>query len=213
MIRLQSVDFRGLSGVSFSVPDGGFRWITGPAGSGKSALVSLLAARCRPDAGRVRLFGVDVARLRRAGRARLRRRMGVIDERRLLLADLTVLENTVLPLRINGMQAAAARIEALEVLDWVGLGRIRDRPAGQLSAGERLLCTIARAVVGRPELLVADEPTEGLGVQGDRLFELIAELNRLGATVIVASRNEALRRAHPAPTLTLEGGGLREDAA
>ncbi len=224
MIRLEGVDFRGrigqsgqrsaLSALTFDVPRGGFRWITGPTGSGKSSLIALLSARHRPDTGQLRLLGVDVGRAGRGARARLRRRIGVIDEHRDLLPGLTVLENTVLPLRINGQAAATARIDALDMLEWVGLGRLADRPAGLLSRGERLLAAVARACIVRSALLLADEPTAELGdADGDRLFQLILEMNRLGTTILVASRNERLRRAYPASCLALENGRLREHAA
>ncbi len=193
------------------VPEGGFRWITGPAGSGKSSLITLLAARHLPQSGSLTLLGVEISQAGRRERARLRRRMGVIDEHRRLLPAMTVFENTALKLRINGVSAAAARIDALDMLEWVGLAHLADRPASLLSRGERLLCVIARALVCRPALLLADEPTEGLGeAEGGRLFQLMLEMNRLGATVVVASRSEALRSAHSAPTLALDAGRLRE---
>jgi cell division transport system ATP-binding protein len=124
-----------------------------------------------------------------------------------------VLENVALPLRINGVAAGPARIDAIEMLEWVGAGDVIDRPASLLSRGERLLCSVARATAGRPELLVADEPFESLGdALATRLLQLIVEMNRLGTTIILATASETWCRRHPARTLTLEHGHLRERA-
>jgi cell division transport system ATP-binding protein len=135
------------------------------------------------------MFGTDLARVRPAARARLRRRIGLIDQDRRLVDHLSVLENTALPLLIDGASAHAAHIDAADMLDWVGLGGLAAREARLLSRGQRLLAAVARAVVGRPALLLADEPTEGLGeADGSRLIQLLLEMNRLGATVLIATR-------------------------
>ena len=222
MIRLENVSHRrnpgsglkpqpwALRHLDVEVPNGGFCWLTGPAGSGKSTLVALLACRQAPTTGRLDVLGTDVARAGHRGRARLRRRIGAVDEHRRLAAHLTVLENVALPLRIDGAAAADARIDAIEMLEWLGAGSIVDRPAVLLSRGERLLCVIARAAVGRPELLVADEPFDGLpDAQADRFVQLLVEMNRLGTTVLLATASEASCRRHPARTLTIEHGRLR----
>ena len=225
MIRLENVGHRRqassglkpppwtLRNLDVEVPDGGFCWLTGPAGSGKSTLVALLACRQAPTTGRMRVLGTDIARARHRGRARLRRRIGGVAEHRRLLAHLTVLENVALPMRIDGAPAASARIDAIEMLEWLGVGSIVDRPTALLSRGERLLCAIARAAVGRPELLVADEPFDGLDDrQADRLVQLLVEMNRLGTTVLLATASEASCRRQPARTLAIEHGRLRERA-
>ncbi len=198
-----------LAGLTFRVPTGGFRWIEGRTGSGKSALIRLLAGRIAPDRGRLSLFGIDPARLGESARACLRRGSGGVDEDRRLVPHLSVLDNVALPLRIGGMAAAAALLDATEMLHWVGLGGALDRRADTLSRGERLACALARAVVGRPELLLADEPAAELGESdGGRLFQLLLEMNRLGATVLVATSSTWLRRLHDAPALRLEAGRL-----
>ena len=220
MIRLEGVDHTRstgrvtLRGLSLDVPQGGFCWVTGAAGSGKSTLVALLAGRHLPSNGRLRLLGTDVVRAGHRGRARLRRRIGAVDEHRTMIGHLSALENVALPLRINGIAAGPARIDAIEMLEWVGAGAIIDQPASLLSRGERLLCSIARATAGRPELLVADEPFDSMGdALATRLLQLIVEMNRLGTTVMLATASEAWSRRHPARTLTLEHGHLRERAA
>jgi cell division transport system ATP-binding protein len=220
MIGLQDVDLRhdrrslALTGLTFSVPTGGFRWLTGAAGAGKSTLLALLAARLLPERGRVGLLGHQLERLGPGARARLRRRIGLLEDERRLLPHLSALENVALPLRIRGVSAASALLDSTEMLEWVGLGAARETRAGELSRGERLACALARAVVGRPELLLADEPAEGLGeTEGGRLFQLLLEMNRLGATVVVATRSAWLRRLHDAPTLTLHAGRLTSETA
>jgi len=129
-----------------------------------------------------------------------------------LLAHLSAYDNVALPLRIAGRPESQIRADVVEMLRWVGLGRALDVRPAELSGGEQQRVAIARAVVGRPSLLLADEPTGNLDdVQAQRLMRLIQEMNRLGATVVVATHNESMVARYPAPSLRLEQGRLVSD--
>lgn len=201
-----------LSDVSFMIPEGGFRWLLGPSGAGKTSLLRLLHLEVRPSRGELRLLGVDVAGARRRDLPELRRRVGMVFQDFRLLPHLSAYENVALPLRIHGRPEGQVRADALEMLRWVGLGqRLNARPE-ELSGGEQQRVAIARAVVGRPALLLADEPTGNLDdAQAERLMRLIGEMNRLGATVVVATHNLGLVARYPQPALRIDAGRVRQE--
>jgi cell division transport system ATP-binding protein len=223
MVRLEGVALRyntgreagpeALRDLGFTIPEGGFRWLFGPSGAGKSSLLRLLHLSVRPTRGKLFVFGVDVGAARRRELPALRQRIGMVFQDFRLLPHLTAYENVALPLRIAGRPEGQIRADVLEMLRWVGLARrIEARPA-ELSGGEQQRVAIARAVVGRPGLLLADEPTGNLDDrQAERLMLLLKEMNRLGATVVVATHNEALVARHPGPALRLDQGRLVEHA-
>ncbi len=219
MIRLDNVGLHytrtgrpgteALRDLSFSIEEGGFRWLLGPSGAGKSSLLRLLHLAARPSRGRLSVFGTDVGRARRGELPELRRRIGMVFQDFRLLPHLSALDNVALPLRIAGVAEARIRADVIEMLRWVGLARQMEARPAELSGGEQQRVAIARAVVGRPSLLLADEPTGNLDdVQARRLMVLLREMNRQGATVIVASHNESLVARHPGPELWLEHGRL-----
>jgi cell division transport system ATP-binding protein len=201
-----------LRDLHFSVPDGGFRWLLGPSGAGKSSLLRLLHLTVRPTSGRLTLLGVEIGGARRRDLPPLRRRIGMVFQDFRLLPHLSALDNVALPLRLAGRAEGQVRADSSEMLRWVGLGeKLATRPA-ELSGGEQQRVAIARAVVARPNLLLADEPTGNLDdVQAERLMLLLKEMNRLGATVVVASHNEALVARHPGHALRLDHGRLVAD--
>lgn len=198
-----------LEGITLDLLAGEFRWLTGAPGAGKTSLIRLLALAERPSAGQVLVLGCDARRGGDGARARARRRIGVVHERPMLVAHLSAFENVALALRIAGLRPDAARIDAIEMLEWVGLGRRMHEKAGTLSRGEIQLCAIARAVATRPDLLLADEPLAGLGPRdGDRLFALFREMNRLGAAVVFATRDTARCRELDADEIRLDAGRI-----
>ncbi len=201
-----------LHDLSFIVPEGGFRWLRGPSGAGKTSLLRLLHLAVRPSRGRLFVFGSDTGVARRAELPALRRRIGMVFQDFRLLTHLSAFDNVALPLRLAGRPEAKVAPDVAEMLRWVGLSaRMAARPAA-LSGGEQQRVAIARAVVGRPSLLLADEPTGNLDdAQAERLMRLLKEMNRLGATVIVATHNAALVGRHPGPALRLEQGRLIDD--
>jgi cell division transport system ATP-binding protein len=221
MIRLEDVELRigsapiapiVLRDISFSVAQGGFRWLLGASGAGKSSLLRVLQLAARPSAGRLELFGTPVRPRRRRQLSRLRRRMGVVSQDFRLLPELSVFDNVALPMRLAGIGETRIQADVNEMLGWLGLGRKIEASPAELSGGEQQRVAIARAVVLRPPLLLADEPTGSLdSPQATRLMELLLELNQLGSTVIVATHNDQLVRRFPAPCLWLERGRLIED--
>ena len=201
-----------LSDISFSVPAGGFRWLQGPSGAGKSSLMRLLHLAVRPRSGRMSVLGADIGAAARADLPALRRRIGMVFQDFRLLAHLSAFENAALPLRIAGRADTQIRADVTEMLRWVGLADKADTRPAELSGGEQQRVAIARAVVARPSLLLADEPTGNLDdAQALRLMRLLAELNRLGTTVIVATHNDALVARHPGPSLRIAAGRLVGD--
>ena len=198
-----------LDDIDFEIPEGGFRWLTGPSGAGKTSLLKLMYLALHPSEGRIDLFGTPTARLDRRGTALLRRRIGVVYQDFRLLQHLTAFDNVALPLRLARRKEAQVRADVTELLRWVGLsGRLDHRP-DEMSGGEQQRVAIARAVIGKPSLLVADEPTGNLDDdQAERLMHLIRSLNRLGTTVIVATHNLGLVARHPAPMIELQDGRM-----
>jgi len=198
-----------LRDLSFGVPEGSFRWLTGASGAGKTSLLRLLYLAARPTSGRLVVLGTEIGAAPRRELPRLRRQIGVVYQDFRLLPHLSAYDNVALPLRIAGRPEGQVRADVQEMLAWVGLARKLDVPPAALSGGEQQRVAIARAVITRPALLLADEPTGNLDdVQAERLMQLFKEMNRLGTTVIVATHNEALVASHPAPILHLSRGRL-----
>jgi cell division transport system ATP-binding protein len=217
MVRLEGVALRYGSGpyvlrdLNFSLPAGSFRWLLGASGAGKTSLLRLLTLAVRPSDGHLTVLGVPVETARRRDLAKLRRQIGMVFQDFRLLPHLSVFDNVALPLRLAGRPEGQLRADASEILGWVGLSRREDAHPAELSGGEQQRVAIARAVISRPALLLADEPTGNLDDrQADRLMQLLAELNRLGTTVVIATHNEPLVRRHPGRSLLLEEGFLSQ---
>lgn len=219
-VRLAGAGFGYASGpevlrdVNLILPAGSFHFLTGPSGAGKSTLLSLLTLARRPTAGTLELFGEDAGAAPRSALPAFRRRMGVVFQDFRLLDHLSAFDNIALPLRLAGARADSYAGDVEEMLDWVGLGdRMDDRPP-TLSGGEKQRLAIARAVVTRPELIIADEPTGNVdAAMARRLLKLFQSLNRLGTTVLIASHDETLAEASGATVLRLEAGRLTGGAA
>ena len=198
-----------LRDVSFSLPAGSFHFLTGASGSGKTTLLRLVLASLRPSRGLVRVFGAETTGLSGSALTALRRRTGIVVQDVRLLDHLPVYDNVALPLRVRGQADATYRAEVVELLRWVGLGARTDAMPPVLSGGEVQRAAIARAVIARPDLIVADEPTGNVdGPLARRLLGLFAELNRLGTSVLIATHDEALMDGLDAPRLALDGGEL-----
>lgn len=216
MIRFDNVGLRYGSGpeilrdVTFHVHPGSFHFLTGPSGAGKTSLLRLLFMSLRPSRGLIFVFGENLADLPPAGRAALRRRIGIVFQDFRLLDHLTTWENVALPLRVMGKNESDYADDVTDLLHWVGLGnRIHAYPE-TLSGGEKQRAAIARAVIGRPELLLADEPTGNVDPAiGNRLLRLFVELNRLGTSVIIATHDYGLMDQLEAPRLMLNEGHLQ----
>jgi len=198
-----------LRDVSFDLPRGSFQFLTGPSGAGKSTLLKLIYLSERPSTGFVSLFGHESAQLSGDALPALRRRIGVVFQDFRLLDHLTVFDNVALPLRVAGMNRSQYAEDVAELLAWVGLGERMQAYPPTLSGGEQQRACIARAVVNKPEILVADEPTGNVDpAMARRLLRLFIELNKLGTTVLIASHDLALVRSIDAPIFELADGRL-----
>lgn len=219
MIRLDNVGLRYgrgaesvevLRNVSFHLHRGSFHFLTGPSGAGKTSLLRLLFLSLKPTAGNLDLFGENVTRLAGRKRAGLRRRIGIVLQDFRLLDHLTTWQNVALPLRVLGKKEADYREDVTDLLQWVGLGDRMHHYPSVLSGGEQQRAAIARAVIGKPELLLADEPTGNVDPQmARRLLRLFIELNRLGTSVVIATHDHQLMRQTNAKRLELHEGHVR----
>lgn len=198
-----------LRDISFSLAPGSFHFLTGASGAGKSSLLKLIYLAQRPSRGEITLFGQDVGRAPRDALPALRRRIGVVFQEFHLLDHLTVFDNAALPLRVTEQRTDLYRSDVSELLQWVGLGARLESYPPTLSGGEKQRLAIARAVVNRPDILLADEPTGNVDhAMALRILRLLVELNRMGATVLIASHDEDLVARSGMPVLHLEDGVL-----
>lgn len=217
LVRLEKVDlhYRGaavLKDVSFSVAPGSFQFLTGPSGAGKTSLLRLLSLSLRPSRGLLALFGRDVSRLGAEEIAVLRRRIGMVFQDFRLLDHLTTYENVALPLRVMGREEPSYRAVVIELLRWVGLGDRMHVLPPELSDGEKQRAAIARAIMVRPELLLADGPTRNVDPSlAQRMLRLFVELHRSGTAVIIATNDIALMDQYDARRLVLSDGTLYLD--
>ena len=215
MVRFENVGLRYGTGteilrdVSFAIRPGSFQFLTGPSGAGKTSLLRLLFLSMRPTRGLITLFGHDVATLGKDALATLRRRIGIVFQDFRLLDHMTTYENVALPCRVIGRSEESFRAEVVELLRWVGLGDRMWALPPVLSGGEKQRAAIARAVISRPQLLLADEPTGNVDPSlGQRLLRLFVELNKSGTSVVIATHDIALMDQYDASRLVLHEGRL-----
>jgi cell division transport system ATP-binding protein len=196
-----------LRDVSFSIQPNSFQFLTGPSGAGKTTLLKLLFLSLRPTRGLVSVFGQDTANLNKDQLSALRRRIGIVFQDFRLLDHLTTYENVALPLRVAGKEESSYRAEVTELLRWVGLGERINAFPPILSGGEKQRAAIARALMTRPELLLADEPTGNVDPPlARRLLRLFIELHRSGTSVVIATHDFSLMDQVDARRLVLEEG-------
>jgi cell division transport system ATP-binding protein len=182
-----------LKDISFAIEPQSFQFLTGPSGAGKTTLLRLMLLALKPTRGFIKIFGRDSATLDQDSITDLRRRIGVVFQDFRLLDHLTTYENVALPLRVQGRDEAAYRSEVVELLRWVGLGERMHVLPRVLSGGEKQRAAIARALIVRPELLLADEPTGNVDPSlARRLLRLFMELHRSGTSVVIATHDLAL---------------------
>jgi len=217
VVRFENVGLRyGLGAevlrdLTFRIEPSSFQFLTGPSGAGKSSLLRLLFVSLKPTRGLISLFGHDIATLSKDALATLRRRVGVVFQDFRLLDHLTTFENVALPFRVLGRSEESYRHEVSELLHWVGLGHRMWALPPVLSGGEKQRAAIARAVIARPQLLLADEPTGNVDpALAKRLLRLFVELNKSGTSVVIATHDIALMDQFDARRLVLHEGRLHD---
>ena len=215
MIRFEHVSkaYRGgrqaLQGVDFHLQPGEMAFLTGHSGAGKSTLLKLICGIERPSAGHILFNGHDISRLKNREIPFLRRQIGMIFQDHHLLFDRTVYDNVSMPLIISGASTEDIRRRVSAALDKVGLlDKAKNFPI-QLSGGEQQRVGIARAVVNKPTMLLADEPTGNLdGELSEGIMRLFEEFNRVGVTVLMATHDIALIERRNCRVLTLSEGRM-----
>ena len=201
-----------LSDVSFTLFPGSFYFLTGASGAGKTSLLKLLYLAQRPSRGMIRMFGTDVITQPRDALPAFRRRIGTVFQDFRLVDHLSAFDNVALPLRVSGVPEAEVRKPVADMLDWVGLAHRADARPATLSGGEQQRVAIVRAVIARPEILVADEPTGNVDPDmALKLLRLFEALNRLGTTVVVATHDvHLLKKVPDSLIMRLDKGRLHD---
>jgi putative ABC transport system ATP-binding protein len=207
------VETHALSNIQLDITKGEYVSIAGPSGCGKSTLLSLLGLLDSPSSGNYALDGKPVAGLSPSDRARIRNReIGFIFQSFNLIGDLTVIENVELPLTYRGMKAAERKTRAQEALERVGMGHRAKHLPSQLSGGQQQRVAVARAVAGKPLILLADEPTGNLDSKsGEAVMELLRELHRDGATLCMVTHDQRYAR-HADRTIHLFDGRIVDES-
>ena len=204
-----------LDGVSLRIAAGEAVAILGPSGSGKSTLLNLVAGLDRPSSGMVTVDSVRVDKLGEAGSARYRRaKIGMVFQFFNLLDDLTVADNVMLPAQLAGMARGAAQRRATELLSTLGIDRHARAYPGRLSGGERQRVAVARALMNRPALLLADEPTGALDTaSGEDVQQVLNDLHADGQTIVLVTHDLALAESCATRTVQLVDGRVAGDTA
>ena len=212
VFQTEDIETHALSGIHLNIEQGDFLAIIGPSGSGKTTLLAILGLMDRPTSGQLRWRGDTLTELRDDELSRLRNeQVGFIFQTFNLIGDLSVEQNVELPLIYRRLPRKERRLRVAEALERVGMGhRSRHRP-GQLSGGQQQRVAVARALVGKPSILLADEPTGNLdSVNGESIMELIDELHAAGSTICMVTHNlEFARRARR--TVRLVDGRIVEE--
>jgi cell division transport system ATP-binding protein len=198
-----------LEDITLQIEKGEFVWLTGPSGAGKSTLLKLLFGLEQPDAGQIVIQNRNVARLKESGLPHLRRSIGFIFQDFKLLQKKTVFDNVAVALQIAGVSPPEIRRRVAEVLGSAGLDHKKDLLPSMLSAGEQQRVCVARSIVNRPMVLLADEPTGNLdaGLTAE-IFELLKTINTKGTTMLVATHNRDIVSRVPRRVIVLKEGRI-----
>ncbi|HBS27053.1 MAG TPA: cell division ATP-binding protein FtsE [Gammaproteobacteria bacterium] len=198
-----------LSDINLNIERGELAFLTGHSGAGKSTLLRLIALIERPTRGSLKVNGHDLAKLPDLSIPRYRRNIGMIFQDHRLLPDRNVFENVALPLRITGADSKLVARRTRAALDKVGLLKKEKSTPTALSAGEQQRVGIARAIVNRPTILLADEPTGNLDPKlSAEIMQLFLDFNRVGVTVLVASHDQSLVHRFGERVIELKQGSL-----
>jgi putative ABC transport system ATP-binding protein len=205
--RTQHVETHALGGMSLHIKPGAFVSIMGPSGSGKTTLLNVIGLLDTFEGGRYWLDGVDVSGLNDRDMSRIRNeKIGFIFQTFNLIPDLNVFDNVDVPLRYRGLNGRERKRRIEEALEIVGLSsRLRHHPA-QLSGGQQQRVAVARALVGHPKLILADEPTGNLdSAMANEILDLLEKINEMGATVVMVTHDAELATRAPRQVHVLDG--------
>jgi cell division transport system ATP-binding protein len=198
-----------LRDINLKLAKGSFFYLTGASGAGKTSLLRLIYLAQKPSHGRIKIFGKDIETVKRNDLPFLRRHIGVVFQDFRLINHLSVFDNVALPLCIRGENRKKISNNVSELLEWVGLYRQRNQKPLSLSGGQQQRAAIARAVITRPRLLLADEPTGNVDEDtAKKLLYLFEQMNLNGTTVVIATHNRELLRLFPHPVVHLEEATL-----
>jgi cell division transport system ATP-binding protein len=196
-----------LADLNFRVDAGEFVFVSGPSGAGKSTLLKLIGGLEPPSRGAVHVNGHRIDKMPARARPYLRRAVGVILQNTHLLHDRNAMENVLLPLAVVGLESKQAQTRARAAMDKVGLTGKYDLNPVEMSGGEQQRLAIARAIVNRPTILIADEPTANLDKESaQRIMDVFRDFNRVGVTTLIASHDHTLMAAYATRTLHIEDG-------
>ncbi len=196
-----------LADINFRVNAGEFVFVSGPSGAGKSTLLKLIASLEPPTRGSIQVHGQRLDKLSARARPYLRRAVSVILQDTHLLYDRSALANVMLPLSVTGQASDSAAARARAALDKVGLAGKEDLNPIELSGGEQQRLAIARAIVNRPAILIADEPTANLDDDNaQRIMNVFRDFNRVGVTTLIASHDQQLMSRYTRRTLRIDHG-------
>ena len=202
-----------LANLTFKVSAGEFVYVAGPSGAGKSTLLKLIGGLEPPSRGSIQVHGHRLDQLSSRARPYLRRAVGVILQDTHLLYDRSAIDNVLLPLAVTGLAPGLARSRARAALEKVGLSSKENTRPIELSGGEQQRLAIARAIVNRPAILIADEPTASLDIDTARkIMSVFKDFNRVGVTTIIASHDDTLMAEYATRAFKIEPGKFADSA-
>ena len=203
-----------LADLTFKVSAGEFVYVAGPSGAGKSTLLKLIGGLEPPSRGSIQVHGHRLDQLSARARPYLRRAVGVILQDTHLLYDRSAIDNVLLPLAVTGLAPGLARSRARAALEKVGLSSKENTRPIELSGGEQQRLAIARAIVNRPAILIADEPTASLDIDTARkIMSVFKDFNRVGVTTVIASHDDALMAEYATRAFKIDPGKFADSAS
>jgi putative ABC transport system ATP-binding protein len=213
-VRKEYAETTALAGVSLEIRAGEAVAVMGPSGCGKSTLLNMVAGLDRPTEGEIVVHGEDLGKLNETGLSVYRRRrIGMIFQFFNLLDDLPALDNVALAAQLTGVRAKQARRRAMELLDELGIANRRDVYPAALSGGERQRVAVARALMNRPALLLADEPTGALdSAAGEQVMDLLLDLNQIGQTLLLVTHDQRLADRCASRLIELTDGRITRES-
>lgn len=201
-----------LDGININIKHGEFVYIVGPSGAGKSTFIKLIYREAKPTQGMIEIDKADLSKMKEKQVPYLRRNIGVVYQDFKLLSKLTVYENISYALEVIGEHPKTIRTRVMEVLDLVGLKNKSRQIPDELSGGEQQRVSIARAIVNKPKIVIADEPTGNLDPETSwGIMRVLEEINSRGTTIIMATHSKEIVNTIKKRVIAIEGGHIVRD--